>query len=597
MDIVVCIKQAPIAAEAKFDPATKRLVRDGVRLSISSIDRRALLEALRLRGQTGGTVTALTMGPPQAKTALLEVLAFGADRAVHLTDPAFAGSDTLATSRALSAAIRKLKPDLVMCGKFTVDSETSQVPSEIAEMLDFPQVTGARVIKTTDDPKTLKIERETDEGHEDYLLTVPGLISVTELVISGRLPPTPEELAVAGQKPLLTWGLADIGLTAADVGEKGSPTRVAELRSAQLERAGRVINTDPEAAAKQVVEFMLEKGLFDPRQTGTKTSGPRRHVPTNPNPAKAVWVVAETAQGQLRGVSLEMLGKAQTLATRMGGEVAAVLIGGPNVSRFAPELAVYGADRIYIAEAPSLAAYETAAYTEVLTAAIRTHKPAIVLMPSTTNGRDWAPRVAARLGVGLTGDCVDLDIDPNGDFAQIKPAFGGNIVAPIYTTTVPAMATVRPGMLMASEADRAVKPRIVPLDTNHGKARVRVLEVVEEPGLAVTKLDNAQVVVGIGKGIGDPKNIPVVAELAQALDGSLAASLLVTSAKWVAPQLQLGLTGRALARASTSASVCPAKPTTCSASAGPRTSSPSITTRKRLSSRAWTSASSAIGRP
>ncbi len=122
VDIVVCIKQTPIAAEAKFDETTKRLVRDGVTLSLSSIDRRAVLEALRLRGQVGGTVTALTMGPPQARAVLTEVLGYGVDRGVHLSDPALAGSDTLATSRALAAAIRKLNPDLVMCGRFTVDS-------------------------------------------------------------------------------------------------------------------------------------------------------------------------------------------------------------------------------------------------------------------------------------------------------------------------------------------------------------------------------------------------------------------------------------------------------------------------------------------
>ena len=128
MHIVVCIKQTPTPAEARFDEATKTLVREGVKVGISSLDRRALLEAMRLRDELGGSVTVLTMGPPQARVALQETLIMGADKAIHLVDPLFAGADTLATARTITMAMGRLRPDLILCGKFTVDSE--QYPAQ-----------------------------------------------------------------------------------------------------------------------------------------------------------------------------------------------------------------------------------------------------------------------------------------------------------------------------------------------------------------------------------------------------------------------------------------------------------------------------------
>jgi electron transfer flavoprotein alpha/beta subunit len=200
VNTVVCIKQTPSSADARLDEDTKTLVREGVNLVISSLDRRALLEALRLRDEVGGAVSVITMGPPQAESALVECLALGADNAIHLTDKAFAGADTLATARALAMGLDKLKPDLVMCGMFSIDSETGQVPSEIAEFMSCPQVTSVRKIRQGDTPGTLWVEKETDEGYQNYEVTLPAVVSITELVIAGRRP-APEELEAAKGNP------------------------------------------------------------------------------------------------------------------------------------------------------------------------------------------------------------------------------------------------------------------------------------------------------------------------------------------------------------------------------------------------------------
>lgn len=545
MEIVVCVKQTPDPAEARFDEKTKRLVREDVPLRLSSLDRRALLEALRLRETVGGTVTVISLGPPQARSVLIEGLALGADKAVLLTDPVFAGSDTLATARSLSAALRQLNPDLVMCGKFTIDSETSQVPGEIAEFLGWPQITSVRAVQTTDTSDVLSVERETDEGADRYEITLPALFSVTELVIKIRRT-SPEEIEAAQSKPVTVWSAADVGIEPSTVGIEGSPTRVADLRSAQLERRGEVISSEsPEDAAEQLTQYMVTNGLFQSSRE-TITAQPRRETPPTIDPSKTVWAVAELVDGKLRPVSLEMLGKAQDLADRLGGEVGAVLIGGSKVGDLAPTLGAHGADLVYVAADDTLATYDTAAYTAILASAIQNNAPYAVMLPSTTNGRDLAARLAARLELGLTGDCVDLELDGDGELAQIKPAFGGNIVAPIYSSTTPALATIRPGMLEARSPRDDVTPRIVELNAAPTDPRVRLIEprIDSEPG--ATKLDDAEVVVGIGNGIGGQDNIPVVQELVESVDGALAASLRVASARWVSPQLQIGLTGKAV---------------------------------------------------
>jgi len=547
MDIAVCIKQTPVAAEARLDPVTKTLVRQGVALTLSSLDRRALLEALRVRGETGGTVTVLSMGPPQARSVIQEALALGADRGILLSDQAFAGADTLATARTLGLALRRLAPDLIVCGKFTIDSETSQVPSELAEMLDLPQVTSVRKIRPNSQPGTLWVERETDDGYEQYELSLPALLSVTELVISGRRP-TPQELEAAMAKPIDVWTAADLGADPGQVGAAGSPTWVAEIRSAQLERQGTVLaDLAPEAAAQRIADFLLEHGLFKAANRRA-TLRPRRQPPASPDPQKAILVVAELLQGDPRAVTYELLGKAQELTAQLGGGVAVVLLGGPQVASHAPAMAAYGADTVYLAADSRLANYDTERYAMLVATAIQRLQPFAVLFPSTTNGRDLAPRVAARLQLGLTGDCVGLELDADGKLAQLKPAFGGNIVSPIYTHTRPAMATVRPGMVEPCEPNWAIPPRIVPLTVPATlPSRVNLLQSVVEPELDAHRLDNASVVVGIGMGIGGTENVPVVRQLAEVLDAPVSISLSVAAARWLPSQLQLGLTGKAVA--------------------------------------------------
>src|SRR5712664_1435242 len=172
MRIVVCVKWVPALGSLRFDPETRRLVREGVPGEVSSFDLRALGAAVALRAVHGGEVVALSMGPPGARDGLVECLALGADRALHLLDPLLAGSDTLATARALAAVLAREKPDLALFGRASTDAETGQVGPEVAEMLDLPQVTGARRLEI-DPAGTFTAERETDEGFETVTGALP----------------------------------------------------------------------------------------------------------------------------------------------------------------------------------------------------------------------------------------------------------------------------------------------------------------------------------------------------------------------------------------------------------------------------------------
>src|SRR5437867_4232521 len=219
---------------------TRRLVREGVPGEPSSFDVRALGAALALRRTHGGEVVALTMGPPAARDGLVHCLALGADRAIHLLDPLLAGSDTLATARALSAALRREEPDVVLLGRASVDAETGQVGPEVAELLGWPQVTAARRLSVDPTTRRFTAEREADDGFETLAGPLPAVVTAAEDLAEERFP-TKTERQAAATKPIATPGVADLGLAPGAVGLAGSPTEVATIEHVEVARRGEVL--------------------------------------------------------------------------------------------------------------------------------------------------------------------------------------------------------------------------------------------------------------------------------------------------------------------------------------------------------------------
>ena len=234
MHIVVCIKQVPDSAQIRVHPVTNTIMRQGVPAIVNPYDLFALEEALRLKDKFGGRVTMLCMGPPQAEDALRKCISFGATDAILVTDRAFAGADTLATSYALTAAIRKINAeqavDLVFTGKQTIDGDTAQVGPGIAKRLGWNLLTYVSKINEVDlDGKTLTVERRAEGGVQRLQTTLPSLITMLEGTNEMRFA-TMDDMLRAGRCQIRKWSKDDAGIEdITKIGLKGSPTIVSKV--------------------------------------------------------------------------------------------------------------------------------------------------------------------------------------------------------------------------------------------------------------------------------------------------------------------------------------------------------------------------------
>ena len=262
---------------------------------------------------------------------------------------------------------------------------------------------------------------------------------------------------------------------------------------------------------------------------------------------RGVWVVAEHLHGEFRRGTLELLGEGRRLADTLGVELAAVLLG-DGVAEMAKHLFAHGADKVYLVQDPVLAHYRTGPYTDVLSGIINQHKPEIVLVSATPQGRDLGPRVAARLSAGLTADCTGLDIDEEERLlVQTRPAFGGNLMATIVSKHArPQMATVRPGVMKAlePEASRTGELVEVPVHLDERSVAAKIVEIVQQETEGQVNLQDAEIIVSGGRGLGKPENFAIIRDLARALGGAVGASRAAVDAGWIPAYHQVGQTGR-----------------------------------------------------
>ncbi len=258
-----------------------------------------------------------------------------------------------------------------------------------------------------------------------------------------------------------------------------------------------------------------------------------------------VWVFSEQRDGKLMGVSIELLGEGRKLADEIGTELCAVLCG-ENVEHLIPELIAYGADKVYVAQAPELKVYTTDAYTKVIYEAILKYKPEIVLLGATHIGRDLGPCLAVKCNTGLTADCTQLEIDPEDKkLKQTRPAFGGNLMATIVCPNHrPQMSTVRPGVMDKAEYDPSRKGEVINLETNFidNDLRTKVLEVVKNTTETVS-LTDAKIIVAGGAGLGKPEGFELLKQFAEKLGGTVASSRACVDAGWIDHCYQVGQTG------------------------------------------------------
>jgi electron transfer flavoprotein alpha subunit len=539
--IAVCIKQIPLVEDANFDAVTKTIRRDGINV-ISAFDLRAISLAMEFKQSLGADTTVVTMGPPQARAALSDALAMGIDRAVHLEDRAFAGSDTLATARTLAKWLRRENFDLIMLGKYSLDAETGQVGPEIAELLGIAQITGVRKLRI--EGRTIAAERESDEGYDDVECVMPAVLTCAERVAQPiRVKPGAAEQA--NLREIVTVRAAALDADQAQFGAIGSPTWVQEVRAVQSSHPKcRMIDAaEPARAAREVVAALREMGAL--KRDG-KARRPVSATIRKPARKHDLWAVCETnLEGAVTRGSLELLSHGDQLVARLGG--ALVAVGFPSaIARHAELLASYGADHVVVLDHPALESYTPEAAAEAVAHLVRERTPWGVLINASERGRDWGPRLAARLGVGLTGDAIGIELDDEGRMVALKPAFGGNIVAPILSRTFPQMATVRAGMLELAAANSAREAAVETVRPQLAPPLGRTTAMYSLLDLSIAPLEGAHVVVGVGMGLGGPEGVAAAKDLARVLGAGMCATRRVTDQGWMPRQLQVGLTGKAI---------------------------------------------------
>lgn len=544
--IAVLAKQVPRFEELRLGP-NGRLARDTAEAEINPYCRRAIAKGVELARATGGSCTVFTLGPPQAADVLAEAIAWGADSGVLVSDPAFAGSDTLATSRALAAAISRSGPfGLVLAGLVAVDGETGQVGPQLAELLDLPFLCGVRELTLDGDRMTARCER--DDGFVTAALRLPALITAAErLCAPCKVAPGARGRATDRIRVVTA---ADLG--AGPWGQAGSPTEVGAVRLLGHDRRGVRLSGPLEDQVAGAAELIRQASERAPRAAAVS------QVPSTGGDGPTVAVISEP--GRPRNTR-ELLGAAAQLAAGLGGRTTLLTIEAPDAT-----LAwAYGADSLVAlspgaeqpspdqaaAAAPAPAAEDVAAAVAAWAQSLPAYPgeqrrlPWAILAPSSSWGREVAGRISVLLTAGLTGDAVAVEV-ADGRLVCWKPALGGQLVAAITARSAVQMATVRPGVLplLQPRADPGVAA--VRRGRIQAVGRVTIGEhiVNDEP----ERLRLADAVVCVGHGV-DPSRYGELQPLLAALGAELAGTRKVTDAGWLPRSRQVGITGRAVAPA------------------------------------------------
>jgi len=261
---------------------------------------------------------------------------------------------------------------------------------------------------------------------------------------------------------------------------------------------------------------------------------------------RGIWVFAEQNGGKLKNVVFELLGKGKEIASELGEELCAVLVGN-NVGELPEVLASYGAERVYLIEGDVFENYSTDGYKSAISMLISKHKPNILLFGATHVGRDLAPSVAAHLGLGLTADCTGLSIVEDKYLLQTRPAFGGNLMADILTPdTRPQMATVRPNVMKRPEPEEGRECEVLreEFQINPRNIRTEILEVITGTMEGEKPVEEADIIISGGRGVGAPENFDMLKEVARGLKGTIGCSRPVVELGWMPKSRQVGQSGK-----------------------------------------------------
>lgn len=513
MKVLVFVKQIPDVNKISFDPETRRIVRENVPLQINPYDKRAVEEAVRIKEKIGAEVVVATMGPPQSAEILNDSLRMGSDRAILVTDRAFAGSDTLATSKILSRVVELEKPDLVLAGKYSLDGETSQVPPEIAVFSGYAFKSSISKIEIHPDLDGCIAEQEREDGFARFNVKFPAVLSVSEKINRARrVDRNSPDLYDRIEK--YDAGKLGINFTGTDF----SPTEVTGTDVIESSRKVKFLEPDENLFPE------IERLVNENRKAGSAEK--IINLPASAKDNSSIWGLALNDPS----ISLEIASKISEMAIENDLDVRVI-------GNIEPEKL----DGILCHEYIHLKSRTNETIAEWISSQIRSERPRYIIFPSTLDGREISSAVAAKLELGLTADCIDLAIR-EGKLIQYKPAFGGGIVAAITSRTEPQMATVRPGMFRKYSG--TASPRVITVEPEEAKSpeEIERIPVSSE----YRPLGSSNVVIGIGMGIRKRENVPAVLELAGKLDASVGGTRPLVDFGFLPRQQQIGITGTSI---------------------------------------------------
>ena len=529
--IIVSIKQVPDADDLRIDPITNNLVREGVPAVINPPDLHAIEEGIRLKERYGGKVIVITMGPTQAESALREAIAMGADEAYLITDRAMAGADTWATSYTLYKAIKKIgEADVYLFGRRAVDGETEQVGPQTAKWLGIPVVGYVSKISEISEGRA-RVIRTTENEEEEIEVPLPSVFTVLETINKPRQP-TLENLIKAKQVKIPRLNKDDIGAEPNKIGLAGSPTRVIKVSPPPKTRKPEIYkgNDAPEWVYDKIIKSLRE--AQEVKYEYVK--------PTPKYKAKGeVWVYIDHVENEINRVSLEIASEGRKIADSMDTKLAGVIIG-DDVEELIKQSLEYGFDKIYHVKVP-YDIYINDVYTRALSKLVIKYKPEVVLFPGTRNARELASTTAIEVNTGLIADCVEFEVDEKVGLLSIRPDFGGKEMSTIICPNHrPIMVTVRGGVFypikLPKEGGEVITESVEDVPTPYKIIKHSKLE-------KRNVLAEADVVVGVGRGIKSPENIKLAEELAELLHGVVGVSKPLADMGWYPKERQIGQTG------------------------------------------------------
>ncbi|ARM74693.1 FAD-binding protein [Acidianus manzaensis] len=533
--VIVSIKQVPDADDLRVDPVTNTLVREGVPAVINPPDLHAIEEGVRVKERYGGETAVITMGPPQAEPSLREALAMGIDKAYLITDRALAGADTWATSYTLFKAIKKIgEADLYIFGRRAVDGETEQVGPQTAKWLGIPIVGYVSEIKKIDmQNHSITVVRTTEFDEETVEVPLPAVITVNETI---NKPRQPDIMSIINSKlaKIIKLNKDDINAEPNKIGLAGSPTKVIKVHPPPKTRNPEIFQgKDPKEAADWIIEKIKTSLLTKEENTTYQKPSPITKVNGE------IWVYVDHISGEPNEASWEIMGEARRIADLMSTSLSAVIIG----ADLAKEAFSYGADKVYQVKT-SMKRYDNDVYTRALSSLAKKYKPEAIFFPGTKNSRELASTSAIEIDTGLIADCTSFDVDSKGILNSTRPDFGGKEMSTIICpTSRPVMVTVRAGVFKPlPKAER--KGELVEETVDDEFSRYNVLEYkkIEKKN----ELTEADVVIGVGRGIKSPENIKLAEELASVIGGVVGVTKPLADMGWYPKDKQVGQTGNTI---------------------------------------------------